>query len=66
MTHGHGQQGGDGLWELGVGRGGGGQRGKIWDNCNRIIFLKEFKLYRDCLTLNLALPSTRYNIGKTT
>ena len=38
MTHGHGQWCGDGLWELGGGgwQHGGRQRGKIWDNCNRI------------------------------
>ena len=27
---------GDGLWELGVGQDGGGQRGENWDNCDRI------------------------------
>ena len=27
---------GNGLWEWGVGLGGGGQRGKSWDNCNGI------------------------------
>ena len=29
MTHGHGQQSGDELWEQGVGQDEGGQRGKI-------------------------------------
>ena len=35
MTHGHGQQGGDWLWEQGCGLGGGEQRDKNWDNSNR-------------------------------
>ena len=34
--HGHGHWGGDGLWEQGMAWDGGGQRGKNWDNCNRI------------------------------
>ena len=36
MTHGQGQQCGDGLWEQGGGLGGGGKGGKNWDNCNKI------------------------------
>ena len=35
MTHGHGQQGGDRLWEQGVGWAEVGKGGN-WDNCNRI------------------------------
>ena len=35
MTHGHGQWGGDGLWEQGMGWDKGRPRGKNWDNCNR-------------------------------
>ena len=38
MTHGHEQWRRDCLKELGGGvLGGGGQRGKNWDNCNSII-----------------------------
>ena len=36
MTHGHGQQGGDGLWEQRMGQDGGGQRKENWDNCNKL------------------------------
>ena len=36
MTYGHGQWGGDGLWDRGMGPDGGGQRGKKWDNYSRI------------------------------
>ena len=36
MTSGHGQWCGDGLWEWGMEQNKGGQRGKTWDNCNRI------------------------------
>ena len=35
MTHGHGQQGGEWLWEW-DGVGTVGQRGKMWDNCDKI------------------------------
>ena len=47
MTHGHGQQSGDELWEQGVGQDEGGQRGKIGttvknnnNKYNKKIFLK--------------------------
>ena len=36
MTHGHGQQCGDGLWEQGGGLDRGGKRGKSGNNYNRI------------------------------
>ena len=37
MTHGHGQQCGDGLWEQGVGWGGQRRsKSRDWDNCSRI------------------------------
>ena len=36
MTHGHGQQCGNWLWEQACGMGGGGQRKKKVDNYNRI------------------------------
>ena len=44
MTHGHGPQCGNWLWEQGGGMDIGGQRGEHWDNCNRItikLFNKE-------------------------
>ena len=44
MTHGHGQQ-----WELTVGAGGRmgerGQKGKNWDNCNRLTIKNDFNKY---------------------
>ena len=36
MTHGHGKQGEDWLWDRGVGWAGE-QKGKNWDNCNGTI-----------------------------
>ena len=43
MTHGHGQQCGDWLREPRGGLGGGRQRGKNWDNCNRITIQNDKK-----------------------
>ena len=46
MTHGCGEQGGECLWKSGGGPGREGQKGKNWDNCNRITvkyFLKTIK-----------------------
>ena len=43
MTHGHGQQDGDCLRELGEGLSGGGQRGKNGNNCNSINMKKRIE-----------------------
>ena len=43
MTHGHGQQRGNWLWQQGGGMGGGGKRGKNWDNHNRITIKNDLK-----------------------
>ena len=45
-------------WTMGVGRGlgGGGQREKKWDNCNRINKKKNFKLQKKWL-LMASIPS---------